>query len=417
MPIEISLVLATHNRREVVVQSLQNIPRDDLKSEAVEVIVVDNQSTDGTVDVIRNLADVLIPLRSNLGSCGKALGVDHARGKFVVFLDDDSIPKPGSLSRMVERFGENPRLGAAGFTVHLPNGDREGAALPGVFVGCGVGFRADALRAVGGLDRTFFMQAEEYDLCFRLASAGWDADVFDDLHVVHLKTDKARRSERTTYYDVRNNLRVLGRYVPRPHYRAMREDVIERYRFLSENADHGEAFDRGIADGKRLAWSERRTHRRFRLTPEAFEKFFKWKALEARMRRLRSTGVRRVLLADLGKHILGFHRAAAATGLQIAAIADDGFARAGRTYRGIEILTVQEAIIRSFDAIVVSNLASVHAARTRYRLQALGVGPAHDWYGERTGNAENEGDAGMDSPAPITATDDTHAAIGAFPTL
>jgi putative ABC transport system substrate-binding protein len=47
-------------------------------------------------------------------------------------------------------------------------------ALPGVFVGCGVGLRAEAYAESGGLDRTFFMQAEEYDLSFRLAVAGWE---------------------------------------------------------------------------------------------------------------------------------------------------------------------------------------------------------------------------------------------------
>ena len=61
---------------------------------------------------------------------------------------------------MIEHFEADPRLGAAGFTVHLPDGRLEGGALPGVFLGCGVGFRAEALRGAGGLDPSLFMQAE-----------------------------------------------------------------------------------------------------------------------------------------------------------------------------------------------------------------------------------------------------------------
>ena len=50
------------------------------------------------------------------------------------------------------------------------------------------------VREVGGLDRTFFMQAEEYDLSFRLLAAGGKVEIFGDLAVDHWKTPQARRS-------------------------------------------------------------------------------------------------------------------------------------------------------------------------------------------------------------------------------
>ena len=209
----VSFVLATHNRRDIAMDTVRRLAACELDRRDYEIIVVDNASTDGTPDALEPHVDRLIRLGRNAGSCAKTYGVEQATGRYIVFLDDDSFPRAGSIERMIERFHSDPKLGAAGFTVHLPGGRKEGGALPGVFVGCGVGFRADALRRCGGLDPTFFMQAEEYDLAFRLVAGGWRIEVFDDLHVEHRKTLQARRSERTAYYDTRNNLRVVARYL------------------------------------------------------------------------------------------------------------------------------------------------------------------------------------------------------------
>ena len=376
----VSIVLATHNRRDVVAHTLSQLTHCGLPRGEYEIIAVDNASTDGTGEAVAGEVDLLIRLRRNAGSCAKAYGIDRASGRYVVFLDDDSFPRPGTLSRMVERFEADPRLGAAGFTVHLPNGRHEGAALPGVFVGCGVGFRAEALRAVGGLDRTFFMQAEEYDLSFRLVNHGWKVEVFDDLHVEHLKTEHARRTERTTFYDTRNNLRVIARYLPAPLDRIYRDDCLQRYEWLASRDGHEHAFRRGARAGRRRAILERWFYRRQRLSPEVFEHFYRWTFIRQRMVELARGGVRRIILADLGKNIFPFHRAASEAGIEIAAIGDDRFAFPGRVYRGVPVLPMEEALAGSHDAVVVSNTGPVHAARTQRQLTSLNVSPVHSWF-------------------------------------
>jgi GT2 family glycosyltransferase len=376
----VSIVLATHNRREVVAHTLSELTHCGLPRGEYEIIVVDNASTDGTGEAVAGEVDLLIRLRRNAGSCAKAYGMDRASGRYVVCLDDDSFPRPGTLSRMVERFEADPRLGAAGFTVHLPNGRQEGGALPGVFVGCGVGFRAEALRAVGGLDRTFFMQAEEYDLSFRLVNAGWKVEVFDDLHVEHLKTEHARRTERTTFYDTRNNLRVIARYLPAPYDRLYREDCLQRYAWLAQRDGHNRAFARGARAGRRRAILEPWFYRRRRLSPEVFEHFYRWTFIRQRMVELARGGVRRIILADLGKNLLPFHRAASEAGIEIAAIGDDRFAVPGRFYRGAPVVPMVEALARPHDAVVVSNTGPVHAVRTERFLTSLNVSPVHSWF-------------------------------------
>jgi len=354
----------------------------ELDRSEIEIIVVDNASRDGTADAAATLADVVLRRTSNAGSCAKAWGVDVARGTYIVFLDDDSFPRRGSISRMVSYFEDDPHLGAVGFTIHLPNGRRESSALPGVGVGCGIGFRTAALRDAGGLDRTFFMQAEEYDLTFRLAAAGWVARVFDDLHVDHLKTPVARRSDRITYFDIRNNLRVIARHMPQPWAAEYRADWTQRYAWLAERDGHMDAFRSGRRDGTWRAALERWTHATRRLSPDGFESFFRLAELAGRFRTLRDQGVRRITGADLGKNIYAYFRAAQLAGIHITAIGDDRFAQSQRLYRGIPVVSLTNALESPGDAVVVMNMAPSHADETRRRVLGLTSTPVYDWYGE-----------------------------------
>jgi GT2 family glycosyltransferase len=364
----VSFVLATHNRQAVVRNTLGHVVRCGLQREDFETIVVDNASDDGTAEAVEALHVTTIRLNHNAGSCAKAHGADRARGRYIVFLDDDSYPRPGSVARMIGHFEEDSGLGAAGFVVHLPDGRLEGGALPDVFVGCGVGLRADALRAAGGLDASFFMQAEEYDLAFRMAGAGWRVRMFDDLHVDHLKSTDARRRDRTTFYDTRNNLRVVARHLPHPYDKVYRRDWLERYGWLAKRDGHQRAYRRGVWAGRFRALVERPLYRRHRLAPAAFEHFFSWNMIETRMMELALSGARRIVFADLGKNVYAFYRAVRAAELTLVAIGDDRLAAPGRQYRGVPVVPLDAALGLDADAIVVANASAVHGTYTYQRI-------------------------------------------------
>src|SRR3954470_15120268 len=157
----VSFVLSTHNRRKVLLNTLNSLYLCGLQQEAFEIIVVDNASNDGTAEAVeREFPHVLLlPQKKNRGSCAKNLALPHARGRYIVFLDDDSYPRYGSIARMIRHFEADPDLGAAVFEIHLPDGSSECSAYPDVFIGCGTGFRRQALAEVGGLPEDFFMQA------------------------------------------------------------------------------------------------------------------------------------------------------------------------------------------------------------------------------------------------------------------
>jgi GT2 family glycosyltransferase len=373
----VTFLISTRDRRDVLLRTLADldaIGRDG--SVVVETIVVDNASTDGTADAVASeFHDVrLVRLARNRGPCGKNAGLPLAAGEFIVFLDDDSCPTCGSIAPMVAHFTADPRLGAAVFTVTLPDGSQECSAYPNVAIGCGTAFRRAALDQVGG------MQAEEYDLSLRLLDAGWDVRRFDDLHVRHLKTPAARSPTRTSRLDARNNLMLATRYLPGRWVLPMAVDWARRYWWIAaaKGPGHRRATAVGLLQG--IARSLRPGHRR-PIGLAAFERFAHPLEIHRKLARAALDGrIRSVVLVDVGKNILPFHRAAVACGLRVVAIADDRLAAPGRRYRGVPIVPDMAAVALPFDAAVIANLSPVDAPRRAARWRQVQRRPVIDLF-------------------------------------
>ena len=380
---DLSIVLATWNRREVLLHNLERLYALSAVDEATQVIVVDNASTDGTVTAVQEAFPQveLVALTENRGSCAKALGIDRARGELLLLLDDDSCPQPGSLERMHVYFSARPRLAAAGFVVHLPDGRLESCALPRVFVGCGVALRREALRQAGNLDLDLFMIAEEYDLAFRLVADGWEVDVFADLHVDHDKTPQARASEQRMQLDTRNNLLLAARYLPAAYEADLRADWEQRYRWLAADNGCAAAFERGRAEAMQRYDNDRAAWARWRLDDDAVDHLCHFTDIGQRLAELRDLGVRRLVLAALGKNILPFVRGAHAAGIELAAIVDRRFGGDDRVYRGIPVCTCLDGLSVDADAVVVSNTSPAHAPGIAQRVEAETALPVHRWFG------------------------------------
>lgn len=377
--IRVSFVLPTFNRRDVLLHTLAQVQRCGLEGDAFEVLVVDNASSDGTAEAVQDrfLSVHLLRQPTNRGPCGKNAALEVARGEFVVFLDDDSYPQPGAVSRMIEHFEADPRLGAAVFTITLPDGSRECSAYPDVCIGCGTGFRRSAFQAVGGLPEDFFMAAEEYDLSLRLLDGGWRVRPFDDLHVTHLKSPASRFPARIARLDARNNTLLAMRYFPDAWRVRYASEWLERYRLMAIANRRRTAFWAGAIDGiARGICGPRRP-----ISGAAFEQFAKIEQTCDRLAEaVRGHEVRRILLANLGKNILAYRLAARRCGMEIVAIADGRLGDRGKRFRGIPILSDADAARRPFDAVVVSNLSPVHARLAGERWSRLTSRPVLDLF-------------------------------------
>ena len=376
----VSFVVSTFNRRDVLLKTLAEIDRCGLKSEEFETIVVDNASTDGTSAALRQSYPMIHLLHQefNAGPVSKNLAIRSARGRYVVFLDDDSYPAPGALQRMMKHFEAEPRLGAAVFTVTLPDGSLECSAYPNVFIGCGTGFRRTALEQVGGLPTDFFMQAEEYDLSLRLLAAGYDIKTYTDLHVTHLKSPAARSSQRVTALDVRNNLVLITRYFPKKWVLPFAKDWLRRYRLIALHKGHEMAYYKGLISG--LFRTMRPSNRR-PVDSSTFEKLVKLNETELRLSRaVQEHGLKRVLFIDFGKNMLPFYLAARKCGLEVVAIADQKLGARGHRYRRIPLHSDEMCRRFEFDAAIISNLSPVHAAQRRDAWRKSGTRPVIDLF-------------------------------------
>lgn len=354
-------LIATRNRADALRRTLRSLPA------GVRAIVIDNASTDATTPVAAELGAEVIRLERNLGPVARSLALPRVESDLVLALDDDAGVDPAALDGMAQRFDADPSLGGAGFAVTLPDGRRESAALPGVFVGAACAFRADALRAAGGWDLGLFMAAEEYDLAFRLASAGWRTRVFADLPALHLKCPDSRDPRRVRRLDARNNARICARWLPGAWAGEYARAWAQRYAALSpDRAAARRASALGAAQG--------RLERRAPLPPDAFERFFEARAIERAMCALRDADARRILFARAGKNLPAYLHAARRAGLEVCAIADDRFeGLAVRRIGALPVVTSGRAASMGFDCVVVADSARpfAHAEAARWRAEGF----------------------------------------------
>lgn len=360
---QFSVIIATRNRAAALRETLRAVPP------GAEVIVVDNASTDHTAQGVRDARPdaQVIRLDKNLGPTAKQFALERASNPFVVALDDDCAPTdPAAWDAMLVRMERDPALACAGFGVRLPGNRWECAALPRVFVGAAVAFRRDALLEAGGYDRRLFMQAEEYDIVYRLAARGWGCEVFHDLVALHRKHERGRRPARTVFLDARNNVAQARRYLPDQWSARYACAWTRRYLALGRTARAPFAARRGVI----AARFDPRMRARTPLPPAVFDDLFRAHAVGQSLRTLRDSGAERVLFATLGKNMPMYTDAARIAGLRIAAVADDRFARAGvRWCDAAPVLTAEQAQYEDFDAVVVSDSAPIfaHQAAQRWR--------------------------------------------------
>ena len=100
---DISVVIAAHNQRDRLRLVLSGLAIQTFSEGQFEVIVVDDGSTDGTEDFLREYEHIpikVIPLHTNVGRCrARNIGIAEAQGDLVAFLDGDALPGPDWLAQ------------------------------------------------------------------------------------------------------------------------------------------------------------------------------------------------------------------------------------------------------------------------------------------------------------------------------
>jgi len=221
----VSLVISVWNRKDDLRENLAAIREQTVPAD--QVIVVDNDSSDGTPEmVIAEFPEVqLIRMpHSDYGACETFnVGFSSAKGDLVGILDDDVILPETFVEDMVQKFAEEPEttaiLSPKVIEPEMPDWYLNSETLHqerylATFRGCGSMARAAALRAAKWYDIRFFIFGNERDLTTRLLNLGYRVKLFPKVEVYHKAPFGMRHGARSLYYHVRNFWLYAFKYLP-----------------------------------------------------------------------------------------------------------------------------------------------------------------------------------------------------------
>ncbi len=220
---ELSIIIVSWNTCDLLQACLESVYRNAPDC-LFEVLVVDNASKDGSLEMVRGRFPRVVVL-SNTRNLGFASANNQAiaisSGRYILLLNSDTVVMPGALEKLIEFFEQHPRAGAAGGHLLNPDGSlqyscspsptlrseaRRLLRMPGVrtdgyypmetwdlhkyhevdvLLGACLMLRKEVLNTVGVLDETYFMYSEEVDLCRRVQLAGWKLFWVPNAFVLH----------------------------------------------------------------------------------------------------------------------------------------------------------------------------------------------------------------------------------------
>jgi len=184
----------------------------DQKYDSLEIIVVDNASGDGSVDLLRSAFGNVITLiesPDNLGF-GQAnnLAASHAKGDYLLLVNPDArLLDNAFISTLVSFLEQQPAIGIAGPEIHEPSKQKyvlpkkkypsEGRLknrdalkrLPGSYawiLGACMCLKRSLYEQIGGFDPDFFLYGEDTDICLRVRKAGYQVGYCEAAKLTHV---------------------------------------------------------------------------------------------------------------------------------------------------------------------------------------------------------------------------------------
>jgi glycosyltransferase involved in cell wall biosynthesis len=262
---DVSVVIPTRNRRPLLQRSLASALGQ--RGVDVEVIVVDDGSSDGTADAVTGLGDDRVRVvrhdTSRGVSAARNAGIGAAQAPWLAFLDDDDLWSPHKLGAQLEAIGtrsaqggepqwsctgcvlidETDRLvGAAGTAGDAIDARRLLVANAVPAGGSGVVVRADVVRTLGGFDEGLSLY-EDWDLWTRLSLRGPAAAV--DRPLVAYRVWRSVSSREVDLVGAWRT--VTGRYTVEAAALGVEADVADLHRYRAYRAlrsgRHGEAAE------------------------------------------------------------------------------------------------------------------------------------------------------------------------------
>lgn len=221
---ETSIVIITWNQKEKLTKCLETLI-NNCNMDNSEIIIIDNNSNDGTKEFLISEYSgyTLIFNESNLGVAkARNTGLKLANGKYIVFLDDDTIILNDFIKKSINYLNTNKEVYLLGPKLFFDNGEIQpsarkfpsilgilGRAFPKLtpkwfseqylysfiyskepinvewVIGACQFIRRDAIKIIGLLDEKYFFGYEDVDYCHRIKNAGYSIVYHPDVSLVH----------------------------------------------------------------------------------------------------------------------------------------------------------------------------------------------------------------------------------------
>lgn len=191
----VSIVIPVFNEERYIAECLNSVGNLNYPAERLEVILVDNGSTDRTLEIARNYPiRILVKEYVKVGAV-RNYGVSHARGEIIVFLDSDCVVEPAWLEEGVKKLSDEtkPVLGGQYLMRDNPSwlerywvlSNSRTQVYQTTLVGGCIFIHKSMFESVNGFDESL-NSGEDSDLTNRLRQQGLTVTIDPSLSVVHL---------------------------------------------------------------------------------------------------------------------------------------------------------------------------------------------------------------------------------------
>ena len=233
--IDLSIIIVNYNTKDFLKKCLESLQSSIAGSSLlVEIIITDNGSSDDSLQFINSLKEKdlnlkIIDNKSNLGFAkANNLAIKKSSGRYVLFLNPDTIVQKETLKTMVKFMDKNPKVGASTCRVELTDGRLDQACHRGfptvwnsfcyfsglekvfpkskifagysltylpldktheIDAGCGAFLivRQPVGETIGWFDEDYFWYGEDLDFCYRLKQKGWQVMFVPTTKIIHWK--------------------------------------------------------------------------------------------------------------------------------------------------------------------------------------------------------------------------------------
>lgn len=234
---KLSIIIVNYNVEYFLEQCLLSVEKA-LKNIQGEVIVVDNNSVDGSIEMLKSKFPwvTLIENKENIGfSKANNQGIKIAKGEYILLLNPDTLVEEDTFTKVVSFMDAHPEAGGLGVKMvdgkgnflpeskrglptpsaafykifgisrlfpnskrfskyHLTYLDKDQTHEIEILSGAFMLMRKSVLDKVGLLDETFFMYGEDIDLSYRIIKGGYKNYYFPETKIIHYKGESTKKS-------------------------------------------------------------------------------------------------------------------------------------------------------------------------------------------------------------------------------